>query len=450
MLTRIDPRNAEKLLTKSVFEQGIHVSEACLDLFVNPLERGKNKPLSLWHDRSEPYNARILYSKTGQRQLIHIVWYKEFRTMLQNLYSSYYQQIKDGLDPETKLYMRFNRRNDIDSYDISFSEIEASKIKELKREAAKEYAEGLSQLGGIPPAVRILPMSLVEFKDEGCYTVKDVQKKYFLDDLPFKQYGCYHYKTRGLRAPRGTVVLFQCESNIIASAVLERSEVFEQPYEGRYKGGLYFDVSSIRVFSPIDADEIKRIWPTFKSFGNVPQQLDVNSYATFEQKLTGIEMPQMWLRAEEADLTYPRSENEVYVPQGDDRRLVVERQIRERRGQGVFRDNLRKRYGDRCLVTGCKVLAVLEAAHISPYLGEADNHPENGLLLRADIHTLFDLDLLGIEPEALRVELHPDVSKEYGQFAGKTLACVKVDRPSTKALQQRYELFKKRMKVYGD
>jgi HNH endonuclease len=35
-------------------------------------------------------------------------------------------------------------------------------------------------------------------------------------------------------------------------------------------------------------------------------------------------------------------------------------------------------------------LDILEAAHISPYRGEEDNHPENGLLLRADLHTLFD------------------------------------------------------------
>lgn len=96
------------------------------------------------------------------------------------------------------------------------------------------------------------------------------------------------------------------------------------------------------------------------------------------------------------------NDGETYIPQDGDWREVVERQIRERRGQQHFRDILRERYGDRCLVTGCEVLAVLEAAHIKPYQGEADNHPENGLLLRSDIHTLFDLDLIGIEPERLQ------------------------------------------------
>ena len=114
-----------------------------------------------------------------------------------------------------------------------------------------------------------------------------------------------------------------------------------------------------------------------------------------------------WLADEEADQGGP-SEEAKYVPEHGDRREVVERQLRERRGRQQFRDALRERYRDCCLVTGCQVLAVLEAAHINPYRGEEDNHPANGLLLRSDIHTLFDLDLLGIEPEKLRVELHPE------------------------------------------
>jgi hypothetical protein len=42
------------------------------------------------------------------------------------------------------------------------------------------------------------------------------------------------------------------------------------------------------------------------------------------------------------------------------------------------------------VISGCRTPAVLEAAHISRYLGEKDNHPTNGLLLRADLHTLFE------------------------------------------------------------
>jgi hypothetical protein len=141
-----------------------------------------------------------------------------------------------------------------------------------------------------------------------------------------------------------------------------------------------------------------------------------------------------------------------YSPQEGDRRQVVERQIRERRGQQQFRDALRKRYENRCVVTGCAVLAVLEAAHINPYRGENDNHAKNGLLLRADIHTLFDLDLLAIEPNRLRVELHPDLAKEkeYGHLDGKMLHCARDQWPSQEALRLRYEQFQKRVKRSRD
>lgn len=152
----------------------------------------------------------------------------------------------------------------------------------------------------------------------------------------------------------------------------------------------------------------------------------------------------VWLPDEEADED-KSNDSATYNPLEGDRRQMVVRQIRERRGQQQFRDSLRERYGDRCLVTGCEVLAVLEAAHISPYRGEGDNHPENGLLLRADIHTLFDLDLIGIEPDRLQVELHPAIANEYGNLSGTTLGSARERRPSRKALQLRYEQFRQRL-----
>jgi len=142
-----------------------------------------------------------------------------------------------------------------------------------------------------------------------------------------------------------------------------------------------------------------------------------------------------------------RSENsESYVPEEGDWRQSVVRQILERRGQQHFRDILRERYGDCCLITGCAVLAVLEAAHIKPYRGEDDNHPENGLLLRADIHTLFDLDLIGIEPDRLHLELHPSLAQEYGSLSGKMIHCSRERRPSREALKLRYERFQQRLR----
>ena len=297
-----------------------------------------------------------------------------------------------------------------------------------------------------PPAMRILPMKLNEEHFPGCTSATDVQEMYFLDELPLRRNGCYYYEKQSLKAEPGTVVLFQCDNSIIASAVFLRAKRFERPIEDRYQGGMYFDATSIRVFDPVDTEGIKRIWPEFERFSHLKLNLDPKRYWKFKRTLRGVEAPQ--LAAEDADVTESNDEG-VSGEEDADRQARVLRQIKMRRGRQRFRNKLRQRYGDRCMVTGCVVLAVLEAAHISTFPGEDDNRPANGLLLRSDIHTLFDLDLLGIEPDQLRVELHPDVAKEYGRFAGKTLGCSGDYRPSPKALRRRYKLFQKRLKGKG-
>lgn len=54
-------------------------------------------------------------------------------------------------------------------------------------------------------------------------------------------------------------------------------------------------------------------------------------------------------------------------------------------------------------MSGSTVVETLEAAHIVPYQGPGTNHSLNGLLLRADLHTLFDLGLLAIAAETLTI-----------------------------------------------
>ena len=76
----------------------------------------------------------------------------------------------------------------------------------------------------------------------------------------------------------------------------------------------------------------------------------------------------------------------------------IDASIARRRGQHEFRNKLLDTYGKRCAITGCDAVEALEAAHIRQYK-EADlNDATNGLLLRADIHTLFDRHLIGIDP----------------------------------------------------
>jgi predicted restriction endonuclease len=85
--------------------------------------------------------------------------------------------------------------------------------------------------------------------------------------------------------------------------------------------------------------------------------------------------------------------------EADARRRMM-RDIVAREGQGAFRGSLLVVYESVCAVTGCSEPQALEAAHIAPYLGEQTNVVNNGLLLRADIHTLFDKGLLTFDADA--------------------------------------------------
>ncbi|MFE9958127.1 HNH endonuclease [Micromonospora sp. NPDC005299] len=82
------------------------------------------------------------------------------------------------------------------------------------------------------------------------------------------------------------------------------------------------------------------------------------------------------------------------LPEGRRRRLA---EVTARQGQADFRRRLIEAYGGRCAISGCDVEAVLQAAHIDPYNGPATNRVSNGLLLRADLHNLFDRGLIWID-----------------------------------------------------
>ena len=109
---------------------------------------------------------------------------------------------------------------------------------------------------------------------------------------------------------------------------------------------------------------------------------------------------------------------------GHDLRERALRAIALRQGQPAFRADLMRAYAGTCAVTGYRTESVLEAAHISPYLGGHTNVVPNGLLLRADIHTLFDRFLLTVVPD-YTVRVAPElVDTPYAELDGKALAKV--------------------------
>lgn len=107
----------------------------------------------------------------------------------------------------------------------------------------------------------------------------------------------------------------------------------------------------------------------------------------------------------------------------EDARKHVLRGIFARQGQSSFRGKLIRAYGGQCAVTRCDVLPVLEAAHLHPYRGLHTNRVTNGLLLRADIHTLLDYKLLAPEPDTRTIAISKRlVSSQYNELAGRRIA----------------------------
>ncbi|MGB8265456.1 MAG: HNH endonuclease [Candidatus Velthaea sp.] len=72
--------------------------------------------------------------------------------------------------------------------------------------------------------------------------------------------------------------------------------------------------------------------------------------------------------------------------------------VTPRLGQGAFRLQVTDAYGRRCAVTGERTLPALEAAHIKPFSEVKTHDVRNGLLLRSDLHRLFDLGYVSVQP----------------------------------------------------
>jgi len=116
------------------------------------------------------------------------------------------------------------------------------------------------------------------------------------------------------------------------------------------------------------------------------------------------------------------------------KRLVAEPQpqygkpvlIRPRLGQGSFRIIVTDMYQRRCAVTQERTLPVLEAAHIKPFSDNGPHIVENGLLLRSDIHKLFDTGYVTVTPEykfevSKRIRDEFENGRDYYALQGKPL-----------------------------
>lgn len=113
-----------------------------------------------------------------------------------------------------------------------------------------------------------------------------------------------------------------------------------------------------------------------------------------------------------------------------------ERKTKARNGQGGFRKKLIQRYGHVCAITGRCPAEVLQAAHLRDFAEHETHNLDEGVLLRADVHLLFDNDLLAVDPTTWRVVLAPSLSEypAYSRLDGVEFA----EGPCPKAITEHF------------
>lgn len=121
-----------------------------------------------------------------------------------------------------------------------------------------------------------------------------------------------------------------------------------------------------------------------------------------------------------------------------------------RLGQGAFRVLVTDAYGRKCAISGERTLPVLDAAHIKQYAASGPHFISNGLLLRSDIHKLFDAGYVTITTD-FKVEVSKKIKeefengREYYKFHGQVLENLphrEKDRPDIRFISWHNSLFR--------
>lgn len=133
----------------------------------------------------------------------------------------------------------------------------------------------------------------------------------------------------------------------------------------------------------------------------------------------------------------------------EDRRVVRAQLSVVRTGQRDFRALVWERYGGSCCVTGCSIERLVEAAHIIPYRGTQTDGQDNGLLLRVDIHRLFDEYLVSIDPERRIFVVSPSITDPTYQSLHGTPMFRLTPQPRKIFLEAHYRSFHRAEKQRG-
>ena len=138
----------------------------------------------------------------------------------------------------------------------------------------------------------------------------------------------------------------------------------------------------------------------------------------------------------------PSDISEEFVPSIVDSRAKVQKYTTKRSKR--FFKKLVKIHGHECMISGCRAKALLQGAHIHEFRADSDDHKTNGLLLRIDLHKLYDMSLLGINPKNYAIVIADAVIQddpEYAKYNGKILKFNPKCVPHAESLEDRWTQF---------
>lgn len=129
------------------------------------------------------------------------------------------------------------------------------------------------------------------------------------------------------------------------------------------------------------------------------------------------------------------------------RRLERQRENVDRWSRdGRFRADVLDLYGSTCVISGCSVPDAIDAAHLIGVGNAGEDKRENGIVLRADLHRLFDGEpaLMSISPKSMTVHFSDECSDHYLSYEGVVIHIPK-GGPKPRAFEAHWKRFKRHL-----
>jgi putative restriction endonuclease len=227
---------------------------------------------------------------------------------------------------------------------------------------------------------------------------------FFKLKAPYRAIAGFGYFARYSELPEW--LAWECFGTANGSASLEEMRARLEKIRAKIKAAPQAGISQIGCIVVVNATFFSRDeW--------VPQPLDWAEsnlrHAVYD--LNSGEGARVW--AECLARVQAQPELRVFEPDVDaDARYGSPVLIRPRLGQGAFRVSVTEAYNRACAVTEEHSLPALEAAHIRPFAKEGPHEVRNGLLLRADLHRLFEQGYLTVTP-GFRLEVSNRLRRDY-------------------------------------